>query len=96
MDKTISASAQVSEVLSVELSSTKTKLDQTLEQNHSLEHAKKLAFQQHNLYEQEIKTLEQQLQAQRKVSAKYLLNNHEATWLYSYLHVNTHEKAPKK
>ena len=51
----------------MELASTKTRLEQALEQNNSVEHAKKLAFQQHALYEQEIKTLEQQLNNMRKV-----------------------------
>ena len=59
---------QVSEVLSVELAATKTKLENTVEQNESLEHAMKLAFQQHALYEQEIKTLEQQMDNLRKVN----------------------------
>ena len=60
-------SFQVSKDLSMQLATTKTKLEQTLEQNNSIEHAKKLAFQQHALYEQEIKTLEQQLANMRKV-----------------------------
>ena len=54
-------------MLSLELAGTKTKLEHTLEQNESLEHAKKLAFQQHSLYEQEIKTMEQQMENMRKV-----------------------------
>ena len=58
----------MSDGLSAELSRTKLQLDQALAQNTSTEHTRKLALQQHAQYEQEIKSLEQQLAIVRKVS----------------------------
>ena len=48
-------------MLSLELASTKANLEKVLEQNHSLEQTKRIAFQQHALYEQEIASLEAQV-----------------------------------
>ena len=59
---------QVSEVLSLELASTKNKLEKAAEQSQSLEQTKKIAFQQHELYEQEIRSLEQQIENTKKVT----------------------------
>ncbi len=59
---------QVSEVLSKELSNCRAKLEKQSEQTNSLEQTKKLAFQQHSLYEQEINSLDKQLQTLKRVS----------------------------
>ena len=56
------------EVLSLELASTKANLEKVLEQNHSLEQTKKIAFQQHSLYEQEVRSLEGQVDNLKRVS----------------------------
>ena len=58
---------EVGEVLSVELANTKCKLEKVTEQATSLEQTKQIAFQQHDLYEQEIKTLETQVENMRRV-----------------------------
>ena len=65
---------QVRETLSKELTSCRKKLEKQSEQFHSLEQTKKLAFQQHSLYEQEIQSLEKQLQTLKRVHVllKYL------------------------
>ena len=47
--------------MSLELAGTKANLEKVLEQNHSLEQTKRIAFQQHALYEQEIASLEAQV-----------------------------------
>ena len=60
--------SQVGEVLSLELASTKANLEKVLEQNHSLEQTKKIAFQQHSLYEQEVRSLEGQVDNLKRVS----------------------------
>ena len=71
--------SQVSEVLSLELAGTKTKLEKTVEQSQSLEQTKRIAFQQHELYEQEIKSLEQQIDNMKKV---YRIKTIDVTELY--------------
>ena len=55
-------------MLSKELAGSRSKLEKQSEQYHSLEQTKKLAFQQHALYEQEIQSLEKQLLTLKKVS----------------------------
>jgi bacterioferritin (cytochrome b1) len=58
---------QVSEVLSLELSSAKTRIEKMAEQIQCLEQTKVMAQRQHQLYEQEIHSLESQLEAAKKV-----------------------------
>lgn len=59
---------QVAENLSVELTNARGRIDQLTETNRSLEQSKKLALQQHELYEQEIRGLQDQLENSRQVS----------------------------
>ena len=58
-------------MLSLELASTKANLEKVMEQNHSLEQTKKIAFQQHALYEQEIRSLETQIETIKRVRRLY-------------------------
>lgn len=59
---------QVAENLSMELTNVRGRIDQLTETNRSLEQSKKLALQQHELYEQEIRGLQDQLENSRQVS----------------------------
>ena len=45
-----------------------TRVEKVLEQNHSLEQTKKITFQQHSLYEQEVRSLEGQVDNLKRVS----------------------------
>ena len=57
------------------MSTIKAKLDQVMEMNQSLEETKKVAFQQHEIYEQEIRNLQSQLDNSRHVSSNIVTNN---------------------
>lgn len=72
---TISLPTKVGEVLSMEISCVKTKLEKLTEQNQGLEQAKVISSRQHQLYEQEIKSLESQLEAAKKVETRNLSLN---------------------
>ena len=59
--------SQVSELLSVELSASKEREDDLMSESVSLEQTKKIAYQQHQLYEDEIHSLEAQLKKVQQV-----------------------------
>ena len=64
------------------MSTIKAKLDQVMEMNQSLEETKKVAFQQHEIYEQEIRNLQSQLDNSRHVSSIIMTNNNFAHACY--------------
>ena len=59
-------------MLSTELGSTRTKLEKALEQVANLEQTKKLALQQQQLYQQETRSLEKQIDTLKKVGTHTL------------------------
>lgn len=61
-------SQQSRDELTLELSHAKAKVDQLLETNGSLEQARKLALQRHEMFEQEIRGLQDQVDNTRQVA----------------------------
>lgn len=79
----------MAENLSMELTNARGRIDQLTETNRSLEQSKKLTLQQHELYEQEIRGLQDQLENSRQVgsSQESVVAWHMTSHVTSSLHL---------